>query len=137
MTATNNNKRKHRRFWVCGILVLGLVLTALLTEPSSPSGRYVADPTIAIDGDFYWEFADGKVSLVYDGGRDDDFGTYANPKNGWVWTNDRGRTKPNHYIIKCSWFGLRFYDESGKMVYGMRRRLLPGRHPAWMPDWMQ
>jgi hypothetical protein len=139
MAAATSMTRKTRLLWTCAVAVSLLVIIVGLKGPSSPSGRFVADPGISYDGDLFWEFADGKVSLVADSGKRDSFGTYAKSKDGWIWMNDPGRGKPTQLRVECSWFGLRFYSETGEQVLGMRRRLVPFVRPYWMVkwDWMQ
>lgn len=129
--------RKRRRIiHVCCILALLLLGLACFTRPPSPSGRYVADSRIGIEGDFYWEFANGKVALVYEGGRDETFGTYGRTPEGWCWTNDHGGGS-TVFRLRCSWWQLRCFDETELQVGTMRRRVIPVLRPQWVPDWIQ
>ena len=132
---------RRRLYLVCGVIALAVAAVLCFTKPSGPGGRYVADSRIGIQGDFYWEFVHGKWSLVYKGGRDDYFGTYARTGDGWVLTNRPDLQlkygKSETWKIECSWFGVSFFDESGKRGEHFRRRVIPFLRPNWMPNWMQ
>ena len=92
---------------------------------------------IIVGGDCYWQISEGRVSFVYWNGRDDSFGTYAETKDGWIWTNDHVKGKPSSMRVRCTWAGLRFHDESGEEVGFWRRRLVPFLRPDWLPDAIQ
>jgi hypothetical protein len=129
--------KRRRILSICGVSILLITTAGLLNKPSSPTGRYVADPGIAIDGDFFWEFSEGGVSLVHEGVKIETFGTYAQTGSGWAWTNDHNKGVPSVMEIRCSWSGLRVYDGSGQLIGSMRRRIIPTLTPAWVPEWIR
>ena len=119
------------------LTALLFVALACLTRPSSPAGRYVADGRIGLVGDFCWEFSTGKVALVHEGGRVSS-GTYSRTTEGWFWTDDSEICAvPTVFRVQYSGWQLRFYDQSGRKVGTMRRRIIPGLRPHWVPDWIQ
>ncbi len=137
MESNEGHGRTRRRIiWGCGLLVLVTIGLACFTNPRSPAGRYVADSRIGIEGDFYWEFSRGKVSLIHEGGRDE-CGTYARKPDGWSWTKPYGKGKTSEFKIQYSWWELRIFDESGQPAATMRRRVVPGLRPRWVPEWIK
>lgn len=129
--------RRKRYILIAGAGLLVVVALAFLTNPSSPSGRYVANPNLALEGDFYWQFSGGHARIVYDGGSDQT-GTYSFTNGSWFIDTSGSIHAPQHlWRIECSWFGVQLYDETGKRVDSMRRRIIPCLRPDWMPDWMQ
>ena len=138
-TSPGSAQRRLRRT-LYAAAALGLLVAGFLffTHPSSPAGRYVADPRIAVVGDAYWEMADGKWALVYRGGREKTFGTYARRGEGWVLFNRAGPDGTGDgFKIECSWFGLRLIDSNGDQVAYLRRRIVPFLRPDWVPGWFQ
>ena len=133
---------KARTKWmVGGGLATAVVLAAVLavTQPPSPAGRYVASAPLVISGDFYYEFAGGKVYFVdYEPSgvsRRNEVGAYFQTPAGWFYRVSLGtnavaiKTAPVKMV--CSWAGVRLVDSSGKGEL-WRRRLMAGKRPEWM-----
>ncbi len=103
---------------ICGVLA-ALFFAVLLIGPGTPDGRYL-DKGIAADGDPYWEFQNGKVSLVIGTYRDDSFGTYGKAFGGWVWTNTHGKRPPNLVNLRPAWWGIKVGGSTNGLYWPRR-----------------
>ncbi len=128
--------RRKAFFWLFCILLAAFSSILFATKPQSPDGRYIASYKIALTGDYYYEFANGKVSFVSDGKLGKPMhrnpeGTYFKTKDGWFWlpTDSNGKTYPP-VRLSVSWVGITISD------YGefMQRRVINGRRSEWMLD---
>lgn len=137
--------RCRRQFcWIGGVLLL--VMAALLvTKPTTPEGRYVASSSIGAEGDFYWEFANGKLFFVCHSYADRTAGlsaqtyrkaercTYSKTNDGWYAYQDQGSSNALPSRIDVSWFGLSVIAPDGTREF-FRRRFIGGTRPKWMFD---
>lgn len=131
----------HRAKRVVVILgaLLGIVMVLLLlTKPSSPEGLYVSSESIGAVGDWYEEFADGKVTWVLHEQEQDTYrkveGSYAKIGDAWVFLSN-GKQASTPVKIECSWFGRREIAADGHREF-KRRRFIRGRRPDWMLRWL-
>jgi hypothetical protein len=100
-------------------VLVALFFVVLLVGHGSPNGQYL-DKGIAADGDPYWEFRNGKVSLVINTYRDPSFGTYGKAFGGWVWTNTHGKLPPSLVKLRFAWWGLKIGDSTNALFWPRR-----------------
>ncbi len=136
--------RRRKSLFFAVFFPLGIVAVwLLLTKPTSPDGLYTSSGGIGAVGDWYEEFANGKVTWVCHEDKKStvrvDDGSYTKNKEGWVFLPDaKGSNTPGR--IECRWYGLWVTSEDGHREF-IRRRLFHGRRPDWMLDhlpwWVQ
>jgi hypothetical protein len=130
-------RQKHFVGIAAGIVLLMFVLLAC-TGPTSPDGRYVASEKIGAIGDWYYEFRGGVVYFVCHA--DATYtsrtmqGRYLSTPDGWVWIHTR-RTNDLPIKLEPGRVSLRLSTPDGSHE-SWRRRLLPGRRPGWMLEYL-
>lgn len=127
--------RRRKRVLVVVCFPLGIMVFLLLfTKPSSPDGVYTSSENIGAVGDWYEEFANGKVTWVCH--EDKEFtdrvaeGSYTKTKEGWLFFPG-GKHPSAPCRVECRWYGLKLTSADGQREF-MRRRLFRGRRPDWM-----
>jgi hypothetical protein len=131
-------KIHRKRLLLAGLILLSiLVSAALLTKPGTPDGRYVASENIGAVGDWYYELANGKITLVV---HEDSSATvrhqsgiYFRTNGVWVVRSRDGVPEEIPTILETSWFGVSSSAGTNSLNF-MRRRLISGKRPDWMLD---
>jgi hypothetical protein len=125
--------------------VLCVVMALVITRPATPNGRYVASEKFGFEGDWYYEFANGKLSMVVhepdtNGGTvmvRVDNGVFYRTNGAWVLWPRRGAPRSNSIpiLLETSWFGVSLSASNSPREF-LRRRWISGSRPRWMLDWL-
>lgn len=114
---------------MAGVIAIAGVILWRIAFPSTPCGHYECS-NIGAKGHSYWEFKDGKVTVVTEE-KTIASGTYAYTNKAWFWLSG-GPGTPIPTRIVVSGLGLRV-DPEGEDLFWRR---CPGVHPIdKLRDW--
>lgn len=142
---TDVSTRRERNLLILSIVLLCIVVALLTTKPLSPDGRYVASPSLGFEGDWYYEFKNGKLSILVqepdtNGGTvmvRVDHGVFYRTNGVWVLYPGKGAPRSNDVplFLESSWFGVSLSGTDNYHEF-LRRGVIPGSRPDWMLDWL-
>ncbi len=121
--------RGVRLLALASVMALAGVILWRIALPSTPCGHYECN-NIGAKGHSYWEFKDGKVSIVTEE-KTIACGTYTYTNNAWFWLSG-GPGTPVSTRIEVYGLGLRV-DPDAEGLFWPR---CPGVHPIEkLKDW--